>query len=136
MVCDFMQTGGKAMQKNSDQAHKFQSFAEFWPFYIEQHSHPKTRLLHFCGSTISLVMGLMAVVTANPWFIVVAVGIGYSFAWYSHFFIEENRPATFGHPIWSFRADVKMWFLMITGRMGAEAELNRRLLPNKHPKTR
>jgi hypothetical protein len=47
---------------------------------------------------------------------------GYAFAWVSHFFIEKNRPATFTHPLWSFAADWKMWFLMATGRLNAELQ--------------
>ena len=115
-----MQSGGKKKAEIADSVRTFGSFAEFWPFYVSQHSHPQTRLLHFCGSTASLTLVLIGVLTATPWFILAAFVVGYTFAWYSHFFIEKNRPATFGHPFWSFRADFKMWFLMFTGRMNAE----------------
>lgn len=43
-------------------------------------------------------------------------------AWFSHFTIEGNRPATFGHPFWSFRGDLKMLAMMWRGR---DAELDR-----------
>ena len=29
--------------------------------------------------------------------------ISYSVAWFSHFVIEKNNPASFGHPLWSLR---------------------------------
>jgi hypothetical protein len=48
--------------------------------------------------------------------------IGYAFAWFSHFFVEHNKPATFGHPFYSLAADYVMVFKMLTGRMGAEVE--------------
>ncbi len=41
-------------------------------------------------------------------------------AWFSHFFVEHNRPATFGHPFWSWLADQKMVALILVGKMGRE----------------
>lgn len=46
--------------------------------------------------------------------------LGYGMAWYSHFFVEGNRPATFGHPVWSFLCDYRMFALILTGRIDAE----------------
>jgi hypothetical protein len=46
--------------------------------------------------------------------------VGYAFAWYAHFFVEHNRPATFGHPFYSLFADYRMLFLMMAGRMENE----------------
>ena len=46
--------------------------------------------------------------------------VGYGAAWVGHFFVEHNRPATFQHPLWSFRGDYKMLALMLTGRLHAE----------------
>jgi hypothetical protein len=43
-------------------------------------------------------------------------------AWFSHFVIEKNNPASFGHPLWSLRGDVRMLSMMWQGR---DAELER-----------
>ncbi|KAG5550225.1 hypothetical protein RHGRI_015253 [Rhododendron griersonianum] len=40
---------------------------------------------------------------------------GYGFAWYSHFFVKGNVPATFGHPFWSLMCEFKMFGLMLAG---------------------
>jgi hypothetical protein len=39
--------------------------------------------------------------------------IGYACAWIGHFFFEHNTPATFDHPWFSLRADLKMWWEML-----------------------
>jgi hypothetical protein len=55
--------------------------------------------------------------------------VAYGMAWFSHFVIEGNKPATFGHPAWSLRGDWKMLGMMWTGRddeLGRMAEENKR----------
>lgn len=95
------------------------SFAEFWPFYVRQHASPGTRLLHAIGSVLSVVvLGLAFVV--NLWLLVAVPVVGYAFAWYAHFFVEHNKPATFGHPFYSLVADYRMLFLMMAGKMNDE----------------
>ena len=34
--------------------HKYANFAEFYPFYLSEHSKPATKRLHFMGSRLSL----------------------------------------------------------------------------------
>jgi hypothetical protein len=99
---------------------RLQSFAEFWPYYVREHSRPATRVVHFCGTTLALVL-LMGALAMGAWWWMAAVPLcGYAFAWISHLAIERNRPATFTYPLWSLLADFKMWGLMATGRMNAE----------------
>jgi hypothetical protein len=99
---------------------RLQTFAEFWPFYLGEHSRPATRALHLGGSTAALVCGGLAVALRAPSLAAAAVGVGYACAWIGHAFIEHNRPATFRHPLWSFMADWKMWGCAVTGRLGRE----------------
>jgi len=47
---------------------------------------------------------------------------GYAFAWFAHFFVEHNKPATFKYPLWSFAGDWKMLWLMLQFKMEAEVE--------------
>jgi hypothetical protein len=97
------------------------SFEEFWPFYVSQHSLPSTRALHFAGSTMALG-SLAAAVLTSPWFVPAAFVLGYGPAWVGHFFFEKNRPATFTYPLWSLRGDLRMYRLMLTGRMAPEVD--------------
>jgi hypothetical protein len=98
------------------------TFEEFWPFYVREHSHKLTRQLHFAGTTMALGCVAGAVLTRRRWLLLLAPFAGYGPAWFSHFFIEKNRPATFKHPLWSLRADFVMWLKMIEGTMDAEVD--------------
>jgi hypothetical protein len=98
---------------------EIRTFRDFWPHYVRAHALPRTRILHAIGSTLALVCVILGI-TRNGWYFLAAPLIGYSFAWYGHFFVEHNKPATFGHPFYSFAADYVMVWKMITGRMGAE----------------
>ena len=95
------------------------NFAEFWPHYVRAHSRQQTRILHAIGSLLALACIVLAIVK-SPWWLLGAPLIGYAFAWYGHFFVEHNKPATFGHPFYSLAADYVMLFKMLTGRMGDE----------------
>src|SRR4029077_4754495 len=94
-------------------------FADFWPDYVRAHSRERTRVLHAIGSVLSIVM-LGLAFAGNLRFLIAVPIVGYAFAWYAHFFVEHNKPATFGHPFYSLAADYRMLFLMMAGRMNDE----------------
>jgi hypothetical protein len=98
---------------------EIRTFRDFWPFYVRAHAKPRTRLLHAIGSTLAIVLLGVALAT-NKWLLIAVPVIGYAFAWYGHFFVEGNKPATFGHPFYSLAADYRMLFLMLAGRMDEE----------------
>jgi hypothetical protein len=92
-------------------------FAEFYPFYLSQHSDRTCRRLHFLGTSLSLVALLLALATLDYRWLLAALAVGYGCAWVGHFFFEKNRPATFTHPLYSFIGDWVMWKDMLTGRI-------------------
>ncbi|KAJ7559315.1 hypothetical protein O6H91_04G079200 [Diphasiastrum complanatum] len=99
---------------------QFKSFDDFWVFYLTQHRKLSTRRWHCCGTSIA-VLFIVAAAVVKWWCLLFAgVLVGYGFAWYSHFFVEGNRPATFGHPIWSFLCDFKMLGLTLIGGINKE----------------
>ncbi|WP_427398571.1 Mpo1-like protein [Glaciecola sp. 1036] len=90
-------------------AKQFSSFREFYPFYLEEHSHPKCRLLHFIGSTLVLAVMVFTIITAQWVYLWLLPLIGYGFAWIGHFVFEKNRPATFQYPLYSLIGDWVMY---------------------------
>lgn len=101
---------------------RYQSFEEFWPFYLREHAKPATRWMHFVGTHLGLAVLGGALATGQLWAIPAALVPGYGFAWVSHFFIEKNRPATFTYPLWSLLGDFKLMACMWTGKIGHELE--------------
>lgn len=101
---------------------RIQTFKEFWPFYLQEHSKKATRTWHFYGSTLAFVLLLCFVFTLQGIFLLLGLLAGYGFAWFSHFKIEKNRPATFKYPLWSFISDWKMWYLGLTGKLPQELQ--------------
>jgi hypothetical protein len=99
-------------------ARQYTTFAEFWPFYLREHSKASTRALHYVGTSLVVLIAVVAVVAGRwGWLIALPVA-GYFFAWVAHFGVEKNRPATFTYPMWSLAADFKMWALWLSGRLG------------------
>ena len=96
---------------------RFASFREFYPFYLDEHRHPVSRRLHFFGSCGVLVLLLVALLTANAWWLLAALAYGDGCAWIGHFFFEKNRPATFTHPVYSFMGDWVMFKDILAGRI-------------------
>ncbi|MFJ3150387.1 Mpo1-like protein [Pseudomonas hunanensis] len=96
---------------------QFRSFAEFYPYYLGEHSNPTCRRLHFVGT--SLVIALLAyTIGSGKWLLLLTVPVfGYGFAWVGHFFFEKNRPATFTYPLYSLAGDFVMFRDILLGKL-------------------
>lgn len=101
---------------------RIETFEEFWPFYVMEHKKPETRRLHFVGTTVVIGLLASAVVLRKAWPVALAPLAGYGPAWFSHFFIEKNKPASFKYPLYSLVADFVMWSKIVRGSMDAEVE--------------
>ncbi len=109
---------------------KLTTYEEFWPYYVSEHSRPTTRTLHFVGTALVLACVALGLLV-SPWWLLAAPLAGYGFAWVGHFFFERNRPATFTYPLWSLRADFRMFRLILLGRMRPELERAAALYPRR-----
>lgn len=98
------------------------SYRDFWPYYLQEHAKPETRAIHYAGTALSTLCVIAAVVTGRLWLVPVALAAGYGPAWFSHFFVEHNRPATFTYPLWSLVSDYRMAWTWLCGRIGTELE--------------
>ena len=101
----------------SETQQQFNSMAEFYPYYLQEHSNPVCRVLHFIGSTIALILLASAFVLDNYWLLLVGFVQGYAWAWIGHFVFEKNKPATFVYPFYSFAGDWLMYRDMLLGRI-------------------
>ncbi len=99
-----------------------QDYSEFWDFYVSEHSLPATRLLHFIGTSLGIALLIFFVARGQWYFFPAFFIVGYALAWFAHFVVEKNRPASFRFPFWSFISDFKMMGYMLTGRMRREVE--------------
>jgi len=95
----------------------YASFRDFYPFYLSEHSNRTCRRLHVVGSTLVLIVFVLACISQRWMFLWLLPLLGYGFAWVGHFFFEHNRPATFRHPLYSFAGDWVMYWQVLTGRI-------------------
>ena len=108
---------------------KFSSYEEFFLFYLTQHSDARNRALHATGTISGLLFVAAMFLIREPWYALLWPVIAYGFAWTGHFLVEKNKPATFGHPFWSFISDFRMVWLMFTGQLESRMAKARSVVP-------
>ena len=96
---------------------RFTSFAEFYPYYLQEHSNDVCRRLHYVGSLLVLSILGYALATQQWLWLLALPFAGYGFAWVGHFVFEKNKPATFKYPLYSFMGDWVMLKDALTGRI-------------------
>ena len=99
------------------QVRRISTFQEFWPYFLSEHSKPATKRIHLVGMLLGIACCGVGVSLRNPFWILLGFGLGYACAWYSHFFIQKNKPATFQYPLWSFVSAFKMYWLTLTRQL-------------------
>jgi hypothetical protein len=99
---------------------RIETYREFWPFYLREHSNRTSRGLHYAGTSLAIASLISALATENYWYLLLMVVGAYGLAWLGHFVFERNRPATFQYPFWSLFSDFRLYLLWLTGRLGPE----------------
>lgn len=95
---------------------RFTSFAAFYRFYLKEHSRASTRAFHVAGTLIFILALALGSLVLAPLWVVFGVIAAYALAWFSHFCLERNRPASFKQPVYSLLADFRMAFEILTLR--------------------
>ncbi|HCM48385.1 MAG TPA: DUF962 domain-containing protein [Colwellia sp.] len=96
---------------------RYKKFADFYPFYLSQHTNLICRRLHFVGSSLIISLFFYVVVFGGLYLLLIIPFIGYGFAWVGHFIFEKNRPATFTYPLYSLIGDWVMFKDMVIGKI-------------------
>jgi hypothetical protein len=96
---------------------QFNSFAEFYPYYLSEHENLTCRRLHFVGSALIIALVSYTILTGQWMFLWLLPVLGYGFAWAGHFFFENNKPATFKYPFYSLLGDWVMFKDMLLGNI-------------------
>lgn len=105
------------MSRKYSASEEYNSFSEFYPFYLQEHQNRVNKRLHFIGTTIVILIFLFAIFSGRYRFLFALPLVGYGFAWVGHFFFELNKPATFKYPRYSLMGDFRMWFDIATGKI-------------------
>lgn len=101
---------------------QFENFGEFWPYYLQEHAQRGTRVLHYAGTTAVVTLAITLPLSGHWRLLSFLPVAGYGFAWLGHVLIERNRPATFRYPLWSLRADFRLWSRFLRGRIAGELD--------------
>jgi len=96
---------------------RYTNFAEFYPYYLSEHSDVNCRRLHFIGSWLVLAVIAWAILRQQYLWLLLVPVVGYGFAWVGHFYFEKNRPATFIYPFYSLLGDWVMFWDILRGRV-------------------
>ena len=105
------------MNPTATDIQSIRTFAEFYPFYLGEHSNRTCRRLHFVGSTLALLCLAMLLANGRPQYLLYALLCGYGFAWVGHFMFEKNKPASFKRPMYSLMGDWVMYKDIWTGKI-------------------
>ncbi|PYF68408.1 DUF962 domain-containing protein [Pedobacter nutrimenti] len=95
---------------------RFKSLKEFYPFYLTEHRNLTSRILHFIGTGLVVLLLIGAILFHDLRFLIAVPFVGYGFAWVGHFFFEKNKPATFQYPGYSLASDFILFWELLSGK--------------------
>ena len=98
------------------QKQRISTLKEFYPFYLKEHSNSTSRILHFIGTSLVLLLIPAALIFNDAKLLILIPFVGYGFAWAGHFFFEKNKPATFQYPGYSLASDFILFWDLLRGK--------------------
>jgi hypothetical protein len=110
-----------------NKSNKISSFRDFWPRYLRAHSSPISLAFHFGGLLASVALAVALVSCGMVFFLLLAIVPAQLGAWIGHK-LSPRQEHIEEHPDWAAVADVKMFGLFLTGRLGTELARTRELV--------
>lgn len=95
---------------------RISSLKEFYPFYLQEHKNSTSRILHFIGTSLVILLLPAALLFHDVRLLMLIPFVGYGFAWVGHFFFEKNKPATFKYPAYSLASDFLLFWDLLRGK--------------------
>lgn len=96
------------------------SFKDFWPLYLQAHSHRGTRIGHYAATAIALSTVAASIALQTLWLTAVGIVLGYAIALAAHRLGDGSKSLVTVNPVWGAIADFKMCWLALTGGLAAE----------------
>lgn len=98
------------------------NFNEYYQYYLTLHQKRWTKIFHIAGNFATIVYIIICInfSTKSLFFLPLFIAtpfIVYPFAWYSHLFIEKNKPAAWTNPLWAKMCDWRMIYEVFTGKI-------------------
>ncbi|MER5729834.1 DUF962 domain-containing protein [Streptomyces sp. NPDC002138] len=95
--------------------------------YMRGHTSEASRWMHVVGMSAAAAAAVTTVRRRRPKLLWTVPAAFFAFAWSGHFVFERNLPVGFTDPGAAFSGDLKMIWMMATGRNGQLKELLARL---------
>lgn len=92
------------------------SFADFWPRYLDAHRRPGTRGAHYLATVLGILSTIAAIYHAHLGFLL-GIALSVALAVGSHWLIERNQPLIRVNAFYGAIADLRMFWLALTGRL-------------------
>jgi hypothetical protein len=95
-------------------------FEDFWPHYARLHASPLTQKLHAVATTTSVSLLALGLVLRQPFVAVLGPIIAYTIDQLAHRMHQRIVTTPSRNPLWHLRAELRMYRLVLSGRMGDE----------------
>lgn len=93
---------------------EYNDFDDFYQAYVQAHRQPWNRRLHLVGWIAGASLSSLAFPIAGVFAVPLGTGLGLALALAGHRFVERNESLVFRHPLWTARADLRMFRSMMT----------------------
>jgi hypothetical protein len=116
-MCFLVDTATMSTAIGDPTLREFATIDAFYPYYLAQHRNNVCRRLHHLGTAGEYACLALFARSFDPRWLAAAELWAYACAWAGHYFFEENTPATFSWPVWSYRCDHRMFRDTLRGRV-------------------